>query len=195
MNKIKLGAKTFLYPMPALLLGARVNGKPNFATIAYCGVVQHQPAMVALGSGRGHYSNDGIKKAKSFSLNVPSADMVQAVDYCGLVSGGDRDKSKVFTVFYGKLDNAPMIEECPLCLECRLVACLDLGGTNEIFLGEVVETYAAEFCVVNGVPDPQKINPLIFTMHDNHYWQLGAQIGTAWDVGKNYVAKAGGTTR
>jgi flavin reductase (DIM6/NTAB) family NADH-FMN oxidoreductase RutF len=189
MKKIKLGAKTFLYPMPTLLLGARVNGKPNFATIAYCGVVQHQPPIVALGSGKGHYSNEGIKKAKAFSLNIPSADMVKATDYCGMVSGKDADKSKIFKVFYGKLDNAPMIEACPLCLECRLVAVLDLGGTNEIFLGEVVETYAEESCLRHGLPDPKKVNPLVFTMHDNQYWQLGTLVGPAWQMGKHYSPK------
>src|SRR5512146_1776028 len=99
MHKTKIGPRTFLYPMPVVLLGAKINGKPNFATIAYCGMVQHQPALVALGSGKGHYSNEGIKKAQSFSLNIPSAGMAKVTDYCGLVSGQTTDKSKLFRVF------------------------------------------------------------------------------------------------
>jgi flavin reductase (DIM6/NTAB) family NADH-FMN oxidoreductase RutF len=186
-NKTKLGAGTYLYPMSAVLLGAKINGKPNFATIAYCGMVQHQPPLVAFGSGKGHYSNEGIKKARSFSLNIPSAAMAKVTDYCGLVSGQTTDKSKLFNVFYGVLRNAPMIEECPLSLECKFVAALDLGGTNEVFIGEVVETYAEESVLSGGMPDIRKLDPLVFSMHENQYFKVGDAVGAAWSIGKNYV--------
>ena len=192
MNKTKLGAKTFLYPMPTVLLGSKINSQPNFATIAYCGVVQHQPPLIAFGSGKGHRSNEAIRKAKAFSLNLPSTAMMQVTDFCGLSSSATSDKAKLFKVFYGVLENVPMIEECPLNLECKLVAVLDFGGTNEIFVGEVIETYAEEKYLTQGLPDMQKIDPLVFSMHDNHYWSIGKKLGDAWNVGKTLKPKRKG---
>lgn len=192
MNKSKLGAKTFLYPMPVVLVGSKFTGQANFATIAYCGVVQHQPPLIAFGSGKGHHSNEAIRKAKSFSLNLPSTAMMQQTDYCGLTTSTTSSKARLFKVFYGVLANAPMIEECPLNLECKLVAVLDFGGTNEIFVGEVVETYAEEKFLTQGLPDVKKIDPLVFSMHDNHYWSIGEQLGDAWKVGKTLRPKPKG---
>jgi flavin reductase (DIM6/NTAB) family NADH-FMN oxidoreductase RutF len=192
MNKSKLGAKTFLYPMPTVLLGSKINSQPNFATIAYCGVVQHQPPLIAFGSGKGHRSNEAIRKTKSFSLNLPSTAMMKVTDFCGLSSSATSDKAKLFKVFYGVLGNAPMIEECPLNLECKLVAVLDFGGTNEIFVGEVIESYAEEQYLTRGLPDMQKLDPLLFSMHDNHYWSIGSPLGEAWNVGKTLKPKRKG---
>ncbi len=186
MNKKKLGAQTYLYPMPTTIIGVDVNGKANFVTIAYCGIVQHKPAMFAFASGRMHYTNTGIKNNKTFSVNIPSEGMVCVTDYIGMHSGKEIDKSSLFEVFYGKLKNAPMIKEAPLNLECRLVKMLDLGGMNEVFIGEIIETYVDEAVLTDGLPDIKKIKPIVFSMHDRNYWGVGEHLGKAWSVGKNF---------
>ena len=186
MEKNKLGARTFLYPMPTTLVGANVNGKPNYLTIAYCGIVQHSPAMIAVTLGKPHYTNAGIKENGTFSVNIPSAEMVKITDYCGLFSGSKVDKSKLFETFYGKLKTAPMIRECPVNLECKLVQTLDFGGTNEVFIGEIVEAYAEEQYLTDGLPDLKKINPIVFSMHDNNYWTVGEHLGKAWKIGREF---------
>ena len=99
MNKKKLGADTYLYPMPTTIIGADVGSKANFVTIAYCGIVQHKPAMIAFASGRMHYTNKGIKDNKAFSVNIPSEGMVCVVDYIGMHSGREIDKVSLFEVF------------------------------------------------------------------------------------------------
>ncbi|MDR3561605.1 MAG: flavin reductase family protein [Negativicutes bacterium] len=186
MEKVKIGGKTFLYPMPVVIVGANVGGKANYITIAYCGIVQHSPAMIAFASGKAHYTNRGIKENSTFSINIPAEGMVEVTDYIGIVSGDKIDKSVLFRNFYGQLASAPMIEECPLNLECRLVKVVDVGGTNDIFIGEIVEAYTSEEFLTDGLPDIKKINPLVFSMHDNNYWQVGANIGRAWGIGKDY---------
>ncbi len=183
-EKERIGCGTYLYPMPTTIIGADVAGKPNFLTIAYCGILQHNPPMIAFASGRMHYTNQGIKENKTFSVNIPSEDMVEVTDYIGMHSGREIDKSKLFNVFYGKLKSAPMIEEVPLNLECRLVKMLDLGGMNEVFIGEIIETYVDKEVLTDGLPDIKKINPIVFSMHDRNYWSVGKHLGKAWSVGK-----------
>lgn len=88
--------------------------------------------MLYISSGKNNYSNQGIKKNQKFSVNFTSVDMVKAIDYVGIKSGKDNDKSKLFDVFYGELQTAPMNHEC------KLVKVLDLGGTNEIFIDKII---------------------------------------------------------
>lgn len=80
MEKIAIGAKTFLYPMPTTLVGAKVGGKPNYLAVAYCGIVQHNPALIAVSSGKTHYTNAGIKENGTFSVNIPSEEMITIAD-------------------------------------------------------------------------------------------------------------------
>ncbi len=186
MAKKTIGSKTFLYPMPTVIVGAEVKGKPNFLVIAYCGIVNHSPAMIAIASNKAHYTNEGIKEAGAFSVNIPSTAMVKITDYCGIASGRNTDKSKLFKTFFGRLKNAPMIEECPLNLECKLVKTVVVGDTHEIFIGEIVETYTDDKYLTNGLPDIKKIDPIVFSMHDNNYWKVGEHIAHAWQVGKDF---------
>lgn len=185
-EKKTIGAKNFLYPMPITLVGADVNGMPNYLTVAFCGIVQASPPMISITLGKMHYTNEGIRENNCFSVNIPSRYMVEATDYCGIVSGKKIDKSCIFETFYGKLKEAPMIRECPINLECRLVQTLDFGGTNEAFIGEIVESYAEERYLCNGTPDIEKIEPIVFSMYDNNYWGIGNHLGKAWSVGKMF---------
>lgn len=189
MDKREIGPGTYLYPMPAVIVGVNVGGRPNYMTIAYCGIVQHSPPMISLAVNRLHYSINGLKENGAFSVNVPSKGMAEAVDYCGLVSGRKVDKSKLFENFYGKLKTAPMIAQCPLNLECKVVKNVDFGGTNEIYIGEIVQAYTDDRYMTGKLPDIKKIDPLIFSMHDNNYWALGDHVGKAWNIGKKFGEK------
>ena len=130
--KKEVGPKNCLYPMPSTLVGAMVNGKPNYIAIAHVGIMD--PGSVSLGMNKAHYTNAGIKEAKTFSINIPSEEQVVKADYCGLVSGKNVDKSRLFTTFFGKLKTAPMIEECPVNMECQLVRTVDFPR-HDIFIG------------------------------------------------------------
>lgn len=183
-EKKAIGAKSYLYPMPTTLVGANVKGKPNYLTVVFCGIVQASPPMIAVTLGKIHYTNEGIRENQCFSVNIPSRHMVEVTDYCGIVSGKRADKSEVFETFYGKLKKAPMIRECPVNLECRLVDILDFGGASEVFVGEIIESYAEERYLCNEIPDIKKIEPIVFSMYDNNYWGIGEHLGKAWAAGK-----------
>jgi len=188
MEKIKIGAKTFLYPMPTTLVGANVVGKPNFLTIAYCGIVQHNPAMIAVTLGKAHYTNAGIKENKTFSVNIPSEEMVVITDYCGIVSGKNVDKSILFTTFYGELKTAPMIRECPINLECRVIHILDLGS-HSLVIGRIEESYTSDDCLTEGKPDINKIQPLAWVRQPlRQYRAIGEVVANSHSVGRELKA-------
>ncbi|MCX7709459.1 MAG: flavin reductase family protein [Clostridia bacterium] len=185
MNKLKLGDKNYLYPSPIVLVGASTNGNPNYMPVSFCSIINRVPAMIAISLNKSHYTRSMIKENGVFSINIPSADMVEDTDYCGLVSGRDVDKSGLFDTFFGVLDHAPMIEECPLNLECKVVHELELEGSNVAIIGQVIETYSDERFLTNHQPDLKKINPILLSMYEYNYYSVGEIIGKAWSVGKN----------
>ena len=182
--KKPIGGLNVLYPTPTVIVGAVVDGKPNFITIAHIGIVNHaKPHLISISMGKVHYTNAGIRENKEFSVNVPSESLVVETDYVGIVSGKKVDKSGVFEIFYGNLSKAPMIKACALCMECRLYDTYDTP-THDLFIGEILETHAEESVLTDGKVDISKLRPLLFDMNSVKYWSLGAPVASCWSVGK-----------
>jgi len=182
MSKVKIGTRVFTYPMPTVLVGAMVEGKPNFMAIAWIMPTNARPPMLAVAIGPNKHTMKGIEAHGVFSVNVPSVQHVIETDYCGIVSGRKTDKSTVFRTFTGVLEHAPLIEECPLCIECRVIQKVALP-TNTLCIGEVVESWCEESVLTDGIPDVGKMRPFALTMPDNRYWSVGEVVGHAWRDG------------
>ena len=183
MKKKTFGPTTLLYPMPAVLVGATINDKPNFMTAAWCGIIAFEPPALTVGIRPDRFTYEGVEKHKVFSVNVPSVNLVEKVDWCGIYSGKAKDKAGVFSVFYGRLKHAPLIEECPVNLECTVRHSLDVGS-HTLYVGEIVETHISEDCLTDGKADPEKIDPLIFSLPDRNYRRMGDKVAKAFQVGK-----------
>jgi len=181
--KEKLGARNALYPLVTAIVGAVVDGKPDFATIAHVGIAHLNG--ITLGMGRMHLTNEGIKANRTFSVSLPSEDMVELTDHIGMVSGRKEDKSRLFEVFYGELDTAPMIQRCKVTMECRLIEHVELP-THDLFVGDIAATYADVEVLTNGVVDIAKLKPLLFDMASRKYWALGEPVAKCWSVGKDF---------
>lgn len=188
MSKIRLAPGPFVLPMPTALVGAVVEGKANFMTAAFVGIVNFKPTVVACGLSPNHHTCKGITAHREFSLGLPGADLVRATDWCGLNSGTRTDKSRVFETFSGELAHAPMVKACRLTAECRLVETVEFT-VDTVYFGEVVGAYADEEALKDGAPDWRKIAPLLFTFPDKRYWRLGEQVAEAWSVGKGYAER------
>ena len=180
--KLNLGAKNCLYPSLTTLVGAMVNDKPNFLAIAHVGIMTLKE--ISLGINKKHYTNAGIKANKTFSVNIPSESLIKETDYCGIVSGKDIDKSALFEVFYGELQTAPMIMECPINMECRLIKTIDFQS-HDVFIGEPVATYCDEEIITDGLVDIAKLKPILFEMHTVHYYSIGKRLAKCWNIGKD----------
>jgi flavin reductase (DIM6/NTAB) family NADH-FMN oxidoreductase RutF len=178
-----------LYPSLTTILGTKVDGKANFITIAHVGIMNHgTPQFLSFGLHKSHYSNKGIRDTESFSVNIPGKDLVVETDYFGIVTGKSTDKSDILDVFYGESENAPMLTACPVTMECRLDRILDFD-THEIFVGEVIETYADPDVVKAGKIDIARVDPLLFDMASLKYWSLGEPVAGAWNAGKTLKKK------
>lgn len=138
--------------------------------------------MLGICVNKQHASHGAILTTKEYSVNVPTVDMVEITDYTGLVSGKRVDKSKLFEVFYGELKAAPMIMQCPITIECRVVEMVSLP-TNYFFIGEIVGIFSEERFLTDGKPDVKKVNPFLLTMPDNRFWSIGDCVGKAWNAG------------
>jgi flavin reductase (DIM6/NTAB) family NADH-FMN oxidoreductase RutF len=190
-GKIDLGTQGFFYPMPMTLVGADLPSGPNFMPIAWINRVQYNPPRVVAGMGKVHATNAGIREHGEFSVNIPSIDMIEATDWCGLNSANKGvDKAAAFSVWRGQLEHAPLIEECPYSMECRVVQTVDLG-THELFVADIVATWTeGRFLGEDGKPDIAKIRPFTLTMPDNRYWAVGEYAGAAWSIGRGFEPEA-----
>ena len=105
------------------------------------------------------------------------------MDFCGIYSGKKKDKSKIFQVYYGVLKTAPLIEECPVNLECKVIHSIHLGS-HTLIVGEIIETYINDNCLTDGNADAGKIDPLVYSTGTTQYQRLGEVIGKAFHIGK-----------
>jgi len=176
--KTKLGAIMGLYPMPVILLGSNIKGKPNYTTIAHVGILDYD--HISLSVAKIHYTNKGIEENKTFSVNIPHTGQFKEVDYCGMVSVKKRDKARLFTTFYGVTETAPMIQECPINMEFQLDQILDMPQHN-VIIGKLVETYCDEACIKDEEIDYAKVDPLLYI---SGYWKLGQRFSDAFKPGK-----------
>jgi flavin reductase (DIM6/NTAB) family NADH-FMN oxidoreductase RutF len=190
MGKVLMGPRTLIYPMPVLLIGANVNGKPNFMAVAWGGIANGEPPMISVAIRPSRHTHKGISQNMAFSVNIPSVDLVREADYCGIISGARVDKVEDcrFGVFYGKLENAPLIEQCPVNLECQVVHTLNLGS-HTLFVGRIEESHVSEGCLTDGKPDVTKIKPIIYaTEPARQYYVYGDLLAKAFKIGKEIKA-------
>jgi flavin reductase (DIM6/NTAB) family NADH-FMN oxidoreductase RutF len=185
MEKIKIDNSTRVYPMPMVVVGAVVEGRINYLAVAWVCQANANPPMIGIALGKGHHTNKGIHEHKEFGISIPNVDLVKAVDYVGLISGAKVDKSKIFESFQGQLKYAPMIRNCPLSIECKVVTTVDLPA-SEFCIGEIVGVYTEERYLTDGKLDIKKIKPFLLTLPDSLYREVGESIGNAWSIGKDF---------
>jgi len=182
-ERINIGNNAFILPEPQTILGTMLDGKPNFMALAWITRLNYKPCLMGMGVNKGHATNRAIREHREFSINIPSVDMVEVTDYVGLASGNRTDKSEVFDVHYNELKNAPLIKECPVSMEFKLVQTVELPS-NDLFIGELISAWTEERFMTDGSVDVEKVRPMTLTMPDNRYWSVGEHIGNAWSDGK-----------
>lgn len=124
-----------LYPLPAVMVSCQRKGeKPNIVTVAWCGTICTNPAMVYISLRPERYSYDIIKETGVFVINLTTEKLTRAADYCGVRSGRDVDKFKEMhlTPEEGPKTGAPMIAESPVNLECQVTEIKELGSHHMI---------------------------------------------------------------
>ena len=185
--KKSLGAKTIIYPTPVLAVGTYdKSGKANVMTAAWAGICCSAPPCIGVSLRKATYTYGNIMERKAFTISVPSEDQVKQADYFGMVSGRDVDKFSAagLTPVKSELVDAPYVEEFPLVLECRLLNAVEIGLHTQ-FIGEIMDVKAeAEFLGDDGLPDIEKVRPIIFAPEGRSYHGVGKYLGKAFSIGK-----------
>jgi len=186
MKKKEFGPQPWIFPNPTVLVGTMCDGKADFAPYAWCGITGGEPPTISVGVRHQRHTLKGIYQNRTFSVNVPSTDLLTETDYCGMVSGKDTDKSRdcKFKVFYGTLATAPLIEQCPVNLECEVIHLLNVG-IHLLVIGKIVQTHVTEDCLTDGQPDILKIKPFVYSRGPTaRYNAVGEVLGQAFNAGK-----------
>jgi flavin reductase (DIM6/NTAB) family NADH-FMN oxidoreductase RutF len=176
--KIQHRPSTYLMPVPAALITvAAPEGPGNIITLAWVGTVCSRPPMLSISVRPSRYSHELLLRSNEFVVNVPRADQVELVDLCGIVSGRDHDKFALsgFHPVAGATVAAPLIEECPVNLEC-VTRHRVLLGAHDLFIGEIVAAHFDESVVdERGRLDKSRIDPLAYV--GGEYWSLKEKLG------------------
>ena len=109
--KKSIGNAIALYPTPLVVVGAMVNGKPDWVLAGHLGIMGHDRIMISL--AQAHYTNIGIRAQKALSVNIVDKALLPRADYVGSVSGSKTDKSGVFG-WHTEADGAPLIDDAPI---------------------------------------------------------------------------------
>lgn len=176
------GPKTWMYPMPVLIVGTYdEKGNPNAMNAAWGGIYDTNQVMLCLSEGHKTYQN--IQKRGAFTVSMATADHVVACDYVGLESGNkvaDKFQKAGFTAVKSEFVDAPVISELPMTLECTLV-----GTTPEgILIGQIVNISADEKILdANGNISPELFRPITYDSVHHTYRVLGNVVGHAFQDG------------
>jgi flavin reductase (DIM6/NTAB) family NADH-FMN oxidoreductase RutF len=155
--------------------------KANIITLAWVGTVCSDPPAVGIGVRPERYSHHLIEESGEFVVNLPRADQVSVVDYCGQVSGRQVDKWQAceLTPIAAQKIRTPLIAECPVALECRVLQQVTIGS-HDLFVGEVVAVQADDDVLdSHGHIDYEKAQPLAYA--GGYYWRVGDLLGRFGD--------------
>ena len=182
-----IGAKTIVYPTPVFIVGTYdKDGRPNAMNAAWAGICCSSPPCVSIALRKATYTYGNIVEQKAFTVSIPSQDFVREADYFGIATGRTEDKFLIAGLTPEKSDlvNAPYVKEFPLSLECKLLHTLEIGLHTQ-FIGEILDVKAEENVLGDdGLPQIEKIKPLIFSPSNQSYYGLGEYLGKAFSLGK-----------
>lgn len=192
MGKQTWKAGNMVYPLPAVMVScADKEGKQNIITVAWTGTVCTNPAMAYISVRPERHSYHMIRESEEFVINLTTEKLAYATDWCGVRSGRDFDKFKEMKLTATKAETlkyAPIIEECPVNIECKVVEVKELGS-HHMFLAEVKAVRVDEaYMNENGKFELNKTGLLAYS--HGEYFGLGKSIGTfGYSVKKKVQAK------
>jgi flavin reductase (DIM6/NTAB) family NADH-FMN oxidoreductase RutF len=179
MAKKSVKPTTALLVTPVALISCQNPGeKANIITLAWVGVVNSDPPMISIAIRPSRHSYGIIKKTREFVANIPGTNILKAMDFCGTASGSKVDKFSIaqLTPVPGEKVKSPLIQECPVNLECVVKQILPLGS-HDLFLGEIVALHIdEEIQDEKGRVDMLRAKPFAYCPGPSEYWSLGNKL-------------------
>lgn len=171
---------TLLYPLPVVMVSCgTMEGLKNIVTVAWTGTLNSEPPMCYISLRKSRYSHGIIMENKEFVINLVTENLVSATDWCGVRSGRDYDKFREMhlTPIAGQIVRAPLIDESPLSLECRVVDIKELGS-HDVFIAEVVAVDAESSLIDKSTGQFQLNHSHPVAYSHGKYFKLGDRLGS-----------------
>jgi len=179
MSRVDFGAKPFIFPMPVLIIGTYdENGVPNAMNAAWGTITDFNEITISMSH---HKTTENLAVTGAFTVSMATEDTVVACDYVGIESGAkvpDKFARAGFHATKSVHVNAPLIDELPMALECKVKSYQD-----EILVGEIVNVNADESVLTDGKIDPKKLKPIAYDPVNHTYVGLGNVVGKAFADG------------
>ena len=140
MSKQVWKGSALVAPVPPALVSCGTLEAPNVLTVAWTGMLQSQPPKTYISVRPERYSHGLITESREFVINLPTAALVRAIDYCGVRSGRDESKFEAMhlTALAASQVSCPLVGESPVNLECRVTDIVKLGGSHDMFIADIV---------------------------------------------------------
>ena len=185
-----LGVKPYAFPMPVLMIATYGDGdKVDVMNMAWGGICDTD--KVALNITETHKSAQNIKKRGAFTLSVADIPHLEEADFFGIASGNNMEdkfeRTGMHAIKSTKVD-APIIEEFPITLECKVLECQHYDYGFRV-VGEIVGVLADEKVLDGDKVDPKKLNAFVFDTFNSDYYAIGEKVGKAWSSGKKFMNK------
>lgn len=179
MSRINFGPKPFLYPMPVLIVGTYdENGVPNAMNAAWGAITDMNEITISMSP---HKTTKNLMKTGAFTVSFATEDTVIPSDYVGVESASKTPNKFAKAGFHAAKSeyvNAPLINELPMALECKVKSYED-----EILVGEIVNVCADESVLTDGKVDPKKLKPIAYDPVNHTYMGMGEVVGKAFQDG------------
>lgn len=179
MAKVQWNPAAILAPLPPTLVTCGTMDKPNVLTVAWAGIVSTRPPKTYISVRPERHSYNMIKDSGEFVINLPTAEIVKAVDFCGVRTGAKTDKFAAtgLQIEPSTLLAAPMIVQCPINIECRVCGITE-QGSHHMFLADIVKVNVDDRFLEGGDGALQidKCNLLAYA--HGSYFPLGKPLGT-----------------
>ena len=176
------GSQHWLFPQPVLMIATyNEDGTPDLMNAAWGGISDSDEISISISNT--HKTAKNLLKRGAFTVSFATADQVAACDYVGLVSGNkvpDKFARAGFHSVKSEFVDAPLVEELPMALECRVRS---YDTETDILRGEIVNVSADETILTDGKIDPAKLRPIVFDPVNHDYLELGAKAGKAFGEG------------
>ncbi len=177
-GKITWKPGTVLSPVPAVMVTTIGNeGRPNILTISWTGIVCSEPPMLSISVRPERHSFKLLRETGEFVVNIPDRRIVKETDYCGVASGRDCDKFHETGLTAGRSATvkAPIINECPVNIECRVDREIELGS-HCLFIARITNVQISEH-LIDGQGRLQVEKAALVGYAHGNYYQLGKQLG------------------
>jgi len=179
MSRINFGAKPFVYPMPVFIVATYdENGVPNAMNAAWGTITDMNEISISMGE---HKTTENFAKTGAFTVSMATEETVVASDYVGVESASkvpNKFEKAGFHATKSDYVNAPLIDELPMALECKVKSFED-----GILIGEIVNVNADESVLTDGKIDPKKLKPITYDPVNHTYIGLGEKVGNAFKDG------------